>query len=232
VAMTNASVLTRVATWSSALVVAAAGAAVVFFIWPGGGPTAASRDWTAAWHAEPPVVSTIPGGLLETASLNMAEDFYRSDSKTWWGIYLGNTVSHIQVQAVYRYGVPLTDPAWEIVTRGQTSVVIAPSLRPSVPVAIDTGTLREKTENGWARFDKQIQLAELRRSMSSELDDRAHEPKRVDLARESSRRTVGEFIEEWLLAQGEWEPDVFSTVKVYFVDEVDDRLRSQLRSRR
>jgi len=129
----------------------------------------------------------------------------------------------------YRYGVPLVDPAWEIVTRGQTSVVVAPTLRPSVPVAIDTATLRERTASGWARFDKQLNLLELRRSLSAVLEDRAHDPVRMALAREASRRTVGEFVEHWLVTRGDWQPDLFTTVKVYFTDEVDDRLREQLR---
>lgn len=200
--------------------------------WTRSGRAEAPHDWTAEWRSQPPVVTTTPGGLLETATIQMSEDFYRSDTRDWWGIYLGNTVSHIQVVATYRYGVPLTDMAWEVVTRGQTTVVVAPDLRPSLPVAIDTGTWREKTESGWARFDKRTQLDELRRGISDDLDARARDPKRLALAREASRRTIGEFVEQWLLARDAWsEEDVFTAVRVYFLDEVDDTLRRQLRWR-
>lgn len=202
---------------------------VAFRLWFPALPAAGVRDWTAEWGSEPPVVETLPGGLLETATIRMSEDFYRSDEKSWWGLYLGNTVSHIQVMAVYRYGVPLADPGWRVVTRGQTAVVVAPSLRPSLPVAVDTGTWREKTESGWARFDKQAQLDELRRGMSADLASRADDERRTDLAREASRRTIGEFVERWLLAKDPaWRAGLFSAVKVYFDDEVDEGLSVEL----
>ncbi|MGE0043865.1 MAG: hypothetical protein AB7H88_17790 [Vicinamibacterales bacterium] len=213
-----------VAAGLSTLVVVAACAAIVYLAWPRPPAAEAGRDWTAEWTAQPPVVSTTPGGFLEAARVEMTEDFYRSDLKTWWGIYLGNTVSHIQARAIYRYGVPLVDPAWRIVTRGPVSEVIAPDLRASLPVAIDTGTMREKTENGWARFDKDDQLADLRRSMSAELGERAQDSARLALAREAARRTIGEFVGHWLATQGGWTPGAFSSVNVHFASEADPAL--------
>jgi hypothetical protein len=192
----------------------------------------ASHDWTVEWQTAPPVVSTTPGGFLEASTMRMVEHFYKSDRKTWWGIYLGETISHIQMAATYRYGVPLSDPAWEIVTRDQVCVVLAPALRPSLPVAIDTSTMEEKTENGWARFDKQINLEDLRRGVSGELAERAGDPDRMALARGAARRTIGEFVEQWLLTRGEWQAGPFSAVTVYFPDEVDDGLRDRLRTAR
>jgi hypothetical protein len=216
---------------AAALVLAAA--VFLYQLLPRTGLSPMARDWTAEWRSDPPVVETIPGGLLETATLRMAEDFYRSDARHWWGIYLGNTVSHIQVAATYRYGVPLDDRTWEVISRGQTTVVLAPSLRPSLPVAIDTGTWREKTENGWARFDKQEQLEALRRSVSGDLEERATDPKRVVLAREASRRTIAEFVEKWLLTRdANWKPGAFTAVKVYFPDELDEGLSTELGVRR
>lgn len=210
------------------------GAAIVVYLWlPRTGLSPAPHDWSAEWRAEPPVVETLPGGLLETATIRMGEDFYRSDARHWWGIYLGNTVSHIQVSAIYRYGVPLDDAAWEVVTRGQTAVVVAPALRPSLPVAIDTGTWREKTESGWARFDKHEQLEALRRSLSADLEERAADGRRVALAREASRRTIGEFVEKWLLVKDPaWKAGAFTAVKVYFPDEMDEGLSTELGVRR
>lgn len=201
----------------------------VYRLVPRTGLTPAPHHWTAEWRSDPPVVETIPGGLLETATIRMGEDFYRSDARTWWGIYLGNTASHIQVSATYRYGVPLDDPAWEVVTRGQTAVVVAPDLRPSLPVAVDTGTWRERTESGWARFDKYEQLDELRRGVSADLAERAADARRIALAREASRRTIGEFVERWLLTRDPaWKSGAFSAVKVYFRDEMDEGLSTEL----
>ncbi|MGE0815530.1 MAG: hypothetical protein AB7O93_19500 [Vicinamibacterales bacterium] len=223
----------RIAAASAAIVVLVfvAAGVVVYRMLPRSGLTPAPHDWTAEWRSDPPVVETLPGGLLETATMRMGEDFYKSDARTWWGLYLGNTVSHIQVAAVYRYGVPLDDGAWRVATRGQTAVVVAPVLRPSLPVAVDTSTWREKTESGWARFDKQAQLDDLRRGLSADLATRAADERRVALAREASRRTIGEFVERWLLAQDAgWTPGVFSAVKVYFDDEIDEDLSLELRS--
>lgn len=217
----------RIVAVAAALAVAilAAAAAGVYHWWPASGLSPAPHDWTGEWRSDPPVVDALPGGLLETATMRMGEDFYKSDARTWWGLYLGNTVSHIQVAAVYRYGVPLQDNAWRVATRGSMAVVVAPLLRPSLPVAVDTSTWREKTENGWARFDKQDQLDDLRQGLSAELAERAADEHRVALARETSRRTIAEFAERWILAHDStWTPGVFSAVKVYFDDELDEDL--------
>ena len=223
-----ATVTTHLALWLWALTIPVAAAVALFVVWSDRQPAETGRNWTAEWQSQPPVISTTPGGLLETATMRMVEDFYKSDRRTWWGIYLGETASHIQVAATYRYGVPLSDPEWAIVTEGPIGVVIAPPLRPSLPVAIDTGTLLERTENGWARFDRQLNLDELRRGLSAELENRATDPDRMALARDASRRTIAEFVEHWLARHGHWQPGVFSAVKVYFPDEVDDELRTQL----
>ena len=223
--------LLRATGWFAAIVLAGlvAAAVAVYYLLPRSGLTPAPHDWTAEWRADPPVVSTLPGGLLETATIRMGEDFYKSDALTWWGLYLGNTASHIQVAATYRYGVPLADPLWEIVSKGQIAVVVAPVLRPSLPVAVDTSTWRERTENGWARFDKEEQLEQLRRGVSNDLEQRANDPRRIALAREASRRTIGEFVEKWLLTRDpQWKVGAFSVVKVVFQDEMDEGLSTEL----
>jgi hypothetical protein len=209
------------------LAVITAVAGVLLLVWTRPGEPA-GRDWTALWHSQPPVVTTTPGGLLETATVRMSEDFYRSDSRSWWGLYLGTTVSQIQAAVVYRYGVPLSDPGWKIVSRGPIAVVVAPPLRPSLPVAIDTATIRERTASGWARFDKDVQLEDLRRSMSADLAGRAADQTRVALVVEASRRTIAEFAEEWLLARGDWQRGAFTSVKVYFTDELDEGLSTEI----
>jgi hypothetical protein len=219
---------------------AAAGAGLVivagvllYRMLPIAGRSPAAHDWTADWQADPPVVTAISGGLLETATIRTGEDFYKSDAMSWWSPSVGNSVSHIQAAVTYRYGVPLDDRAWEVVTRGQTTVVVAPYLRPSLPVSIDTSTLRQKTENGWATFDKAEQLESLRRGIAGDLEERAKNPRRVALAREVSRRAIGEFVERWLLTKDpQWKPGAFSAVKVYFLNEMDEGLSTELGARR
>jgi hypothetical protein len=100
-------------------------------------------------------------------------------------------------------------------------------------VAVDTATWREKTENGWARFDKDEQLDALRRGVSADLEQRAADPARVALAREASRRTIAEFVEKWLLTKDpSWTPGAFTAVKVYYPDELDEDLSTDLGVRR
>ena len=72
----------------------------------------------------------------------------------------------------------------------------------------------------------------MRRSISGELEERARDARRVALAREASRRTIGEFVDGWLLARNDGESSVFDAVKVYFLDEMDETLRGQLREPR
>jgi hypothetical protein len=84
--------------------------------------------------------------------------------------------------------------------------------------------------SGWARFDKRGQLDDLRRSMSAELEGRARDPARMALVREAARRTVAEYVEDWLLSRGEWQEGVFSSVKVYFLDEIDEGMTEQMRT--
>jgi hypothetical protein len=65
--------------------------------------------------------------------------------------------------------------------------------------------------------------------MSTDLAARAADERRLALAREASRGTIGEFVERWLLAKDPaWQAGLFSAVKVYFDDEVDEGLSVEL----
>jgi hypothetical protein len=192
------------------------------------GPAGSPRDWTAEWRADPPDVERTPGGLLETATLRMAEDFYGSDPTRFRDPGAARPVSHVQVMATYSYGVPMDDQAWAVVTRGQTTVVVAPYLRPSLPVEVDAATWRERTADGWtgvARRDLEV----LHRAWAADLEDRAKYVKRVSLAREASRRSIAEFVDKWLVARDPaWRPGAFTAVKVYFLNELDTDLSTEL----
>lgn len=188
----------------------------------------APRDWTAEWHADPPDVERTPVGLLETAIIPMVEDFYGSDPPRLGHPGSARPVSHVQVMATYSYGVPMDDQAWAVVTRGQTTVVVAPYLRPSLPVEVDAATWRERTADGWTavgRRDREV----LHRAWAADLEDRAKYVKRVSLAREASRRSIAGFVDRWLVGKDPaWKPGAFTTVKVYFLNELDGDLSTEL----
>lgn len=181
-------------------------------------PKPASRIATAVMAPEVPVVIRTEGGLLEVATIKVNERFTRSDMKEFHGISLGTTVSHIQAPVHYRYHIQLAKE-WRVLIRDKTCIVRAPPIAPSLPVAFDTSAMQMHTENGWARFNKQENLAALTRSITPELEKRAASSSYLQLATEPARQTVREFVTQWLVKEQKWKPDSGFTVKVYFPGE-------------
>ena len=168
----------------------------------------------------PQIVST-QGDILELAVSRGDETFKRSDEKRigWDWVYLGTTVVEIRVPVVFRYHLRLSDP-WQLASRGQVCVVRAPAIRPSLPPAIDTAKLEKRAESGWARFDKNDKLDELERSLTGILEQRAMDPGHLQLVREACRKSVAEFVRNWLVREQQWRRDRFTSIIVVFPDEV------------
>ena len=179
------------------------------------------RTEPTPWERDIPVVFRTPGGLLEVAGFDFKEDFYKSDSKSWFAVNLGTTVSQIQVPVRYRYHVELPSD-WKVVIRGQTCLVAAPEILPTLPIAFDTTGMQKKTDSGWARFNKDENLQQLERSITGELETKAKSDKYVAQIREAARKTVAEFITTWLLHDQQWKDDAFHSVKVYFPGEAHE----------
>lgn len=170
-----------------------------------------------------PVVFRTPGGLLEVGCVDFTEDFFKADSKTWWVIYLGTTVSQIQVPVTYRYHIELLKD-WTVDVRDNICTVNAPPITPSLPVAFDSSKMTKKTESGWARFNKDENLRSLEISITPELNKRAGSPQYIGQVREAARKTVAEFIQSWLLKDGVagWKNDSNHVVKVIFPGEPEE----------
>jgi hypothetical protein len=169
---------------------------------------------------EVPIVMRTPGGLLEVATVTATERFTRADTREFWGIDLGTTVSQVQVPVHYRYHIEL---AREMPLRlqGTVATVHAPALRPSLPVAFDTAALQKHTQSGWARFNKADNLDALERSLTAELAVRAASARYLQLATEAARLTVREFVTQWLLKEQTWKHDANHQVRVVFPGEPD-----------
>ena len=150
---------------------------------------------------EVPVVMRTPGGLLEVATIRATERFSRRDSKSFWGVDLGETVTEIAVPVTYRFHIPLARQ-WPVRLEQGVAEVDAPALSPSLPVAFDTTQLQTWGRNGWARFNKDESLAALQRSLSPQLAQRATAPHYRELATEAARQTVAEYTRSWLTASG------------------------------
>jgi hypothetical protein len=169
-----------------------------------------------------PVVMRSAGGLLEIATVTVYERFKRTDTKEFWGIPLGTTVSIIQVPAIYRYHIELAKE-WPIQIDGKTAVVRAGEVKPSLPAAIDTTRMENYTQNGWARFNKSDNLEALQRSITPQLQTRANVPEIRQLAIDAGRNTVREFVTTWLLKEQGWKRDPAFKVIVLFPGEQQER---------
>lgn len=170
-----------------------------------------------------PTFARTPGGTLELATATSVETLARTDEKTiaWDVIYLGKTISEISVPVTYRYHLVLRDP-WKLDVSGNTCIVHAPAIRPSLPPAIHTDQMQKRSEAGWARFDAKEQMAELERSLTPRLTRHAGDPRRLALVREECRKTVAEFVRDWLLREDHWRKDRFTAIQVIFADEPQD----------
>jgi len=172
-----------------------------------------------------PVVMRSAGGLLEIATVTVYERFKRTDTKEFWGVPLGTTVSIIQVPVTYRYHIEMAKE-WPIYVNGKTAVVRAGDVKPSLPVAIDTARMEKYTQSGWARFNKDENLEMLERSITPELQTRANIPAIRQLAVDAGRATVREFVTTWLLKEQGWNRDADSKVIVLFPAEPESAARA------
>ncbi len=76
-----------------------------------------------------------------------------------------------------------------------------------------------KSQSGWLRFDRNEQLQELLKSITPTLEAYAMDERHLDMVREQSRKTIAEFVRDWLLTEKEWREDRFHTINVIFVNE-------------
>src|SRR5690606_39057407 len=100
-------------------------------------------------------------------------------------------------------------------------LVIAPPVRPSLPVAFDTGGVRKKTQSGWARWDGAENLAALEKEITGKLAERAGHPATLDKIRDESRVAVARFVRNWLLGKEAWAEGRLRGIVVVFAGGAD-----------
>lgn len=165
-----------------------------------------------------PVVMRTNGGLLEVSTITSPERFESTQDHTILGVSVGATVSTIRVPATYRYHIELA-PEWKILLRDKMFVVVAPAVKPSLPVAIDTAKLEAQSFGVWSLFTGHDQLAELQRSITQALANKAGSAPYIQMQREAARATVKEFVAKWLITQEQWKSATSYPIKVFFADE-------------
>lgn len=165
-------------------------------------------------------VTPTQGDILEVATVESDETITKYDMKTAFNdiVYLGTTVSEIKVPAVYRYHIRLSDD-WKLRSHGNVVTVLAPVIRPSLPPAIRTERMEKKSASGWLRFNADENLAALERNLTPTLEQRAGSPGKIKLVREACRKSVAEFVRNWLLREQQWKRDGFTAIVVVFADE-------------
>lgn len=164
------------------------------------------------------VVMRTPGGLLEVSTITAEERFDSSTTHTVLGVPVGKTIAQVRVPAVYRYHIPLAKE-WTVRSTGNTVVAIAPPVRPSLPVAIDTAKLESFSYGIWSPLTGPDAVASLQKSITATLATKATTPDMIKLQREAARETVTEFVQKWVVEQPRWQGGKAPTVFVFFEDE-------------
>lgn len=170
-----------------------------------------------------PVVIREKGGLLEVSSIRSTEVFQATQAHTILGIPLGSTVTRIRVPAVFRYQVQLA-PEWKIQRRPDALIVVAPTVRPALPVAVDLGRLQQESSGVWSVFTGTAQLARLQASITQELGTKAASRSYIEFQREAARATVSEFVAKWVAGHPR-DVNPKATIHVFFADEPISALR-------
>ncbi|MDP6794965.1 MAG: hypothetical protein QF721_10935 [Verrucomicrobiota bacterium] len=179
---------------------------------------------TETFVASLPKLETERGGLLELAKITATETFRSEDELTydfkWFEIDAGTTITEIRVPVTYRYHLRMRD-VWQLTVSNSVCVVHAPAIRPSQPPAIHTDRMEKSSDEGWARFNAEEQMAKLEKAITPTIRDYAGDDRHLGVVRENCRKTVSEFIEDWLLREGQWGDGRLRFVKVYFPGEAD-----------
>lgn len=188
-----------------------------------------SQNITDVFRENVRLITPTHGDILEVATAEREETLTRYDMKTalFNTVYLGTTISEIRVPAVYRYHVKLSDD-WKLTSRGNTCVVVAPIIRPSLPPAIRTDKLESKTTAGWARFNAADNLTQLHKEVTPMLSQRASSPSHITEVRDASRKAVAEFVKTWLIKEDQWKEKGFTSIVVVFADEATAKDDAQL----
>jgi hypothetical protein len=144
------------------------------------------------------------GGLLQVSTIRAPETLEAVKPHDLLGFDLGATTTHIRVPATYHYHIELARE-WKLRVRPDgTVLVVAPAVKPTLPVAIDTARLEKRAEGRWSLFTGTRELQALERTITKTLAGKAASPGYVAFQREAARQTVAEFVQRWMLTQERW----------------------------
>jgi hypothetical protein len=161
------------------------------------------------------------GGLLEVSRVQTTEVFDATIQHAIFGIKIGETMPRIRVPATFRYHIEL-EPEWRVVRADGVFTVVAPRVKPSLPVAVDFSEMEKSVASGnWILppFTGNDDLDLLERSITKRLEEKAKSRDYLDRQREDARETVREFTRKWLVEQTRWKRAEYEDIRVLFADE-------------
>jgi len=166
------------------------------------------------------LVMRTQGGLLEVSTIRAIEVFDRKFVYSVLGVPIGRTINRIRVPAYYRYQIPLA-PEWKVSRTGDRFFVVAPPVKPSLPVAVDLSHMEKEASGTWvlALFTNTQDLNELERGITAQLARKAVSPAYIALQQEYARKTVEEFVAKWLRTQTQWQLERQPRLEVRFASE-------------
>lgn len=150
---------------------------------------------------------------LQFATLKQHEIFTHTEEKsTAFGyVPLPDVVVEARAPVEYTYFVDL-NAKWELKLRDGTIDVFAPPIRANKP-AVDASAINYEVRKGYLKSDEALE--NLKRSVTSLVTLRAKD--NIPLVRETGRREISEFVENWLARS--FSDGKKYNVKVYFPGE-------------
>ncbi|MBI5862221.1 MAG: hypothetical protein HZB64_08600 [Rhodocyclales bacterium] len=165
-----------------------------------------------------PIVMRTKGGLLEVSTITATELFQTKTTHTALGLDVGKTITQIRVPATYRYHIELA-PKWRFEQKGDSFIVIAPPVKPSLPVAIDTTKFEVEAHGVWSLITGPEAKERLLKGITPTLAEYAASKKYVELQRSYARETISEFVRKWVVSQEKWSKTSNLQIRVFFADE-------------
>lgn len=168
------------------------------------------------------------GRLLELARLRTNESLSQTLTRGWLGL---DAVSSVRLDApvIYRYGVRW-DTGWRVSlsaapdSSAWVCLVDAPALEPFQPPTVDTSGFRVATQEPWLAPSTRASREELIRSFTPHVAEIANTREYRSVVRELARRTLVDYVEQWLLRARLVDPAMPITVYARFADDAPDSL--------
>ncbi len=173
------------------------------------------------------IVLRTPGGMLEVSRIRATEVFKGTFAHEFFAIDLDPTITDIRVPAVYTYRIPLAKE-WKVLKVGEEFAVIAPQVEPALPVAVDLRKIEKHVSGNWSFFTGTDSLDAAERAITTKLALKARSRAYILLQKDEARKTVAEFVRNWLVTQRNFEHVDAGKVHVFFTDESIETLDPHL----